>query len=306
MPTHQDLAPAAFFSHEPGPAPELFDPEAPVWAALARLKDFFADQIWPDWPEEWGRNPGPLPQTLVLYQPGTTPEPAAADDESPVFAASLGPADLPGPPSHEPPLIIPGDQCTISYDGVAKGGLQVIHQGEILAGASVLMAGTVLLGRRFRLGRGVLVESGAFLKEPLIVGDHSEIRQGAYLRGHCLIGRRCVVGHVTEVKHAIFCDDAKAGHFAYLGDTILGPRVNLGAGTKMANLRFTGGNVQVRHAGRRIDSGLKKFGAILGADCQTGCNAVTNPGTLLGSGSLILPNTTAPSGYHPPKSIIKS
>lgn len=281
-----DLGPtaflAAFLTDNPGPALDLFPAHEPVWEGLRRLKDFFSSRPWPRWPKELGFEPGPLPRTLVLYRP--TVGGGAPDGET---------------------IVIPGEQCRISYDDVTKGKLTVIHGGQVLVGASVLMAGAVLMGRRFEFGRGVLVESGAFLKEPLIVDDHSEIRQGAYLRGHCLIGRRCVVGHVTEVKHSIFCDDAKAGHFAYLGDSILGPEVNLGAGTKLANLRFAGGNVPIRYQQSIIDSGLKKLGAILGAKVQTGCNTVTNPGTLLGRGGIILPNTTAPSGYHPPKTLIR-
>jgi NDP-sugar pyrophosphorylase family protein len=149
------------------------------------------------------------------------------------------------------------------------------------------------------------VEPGAFIASPTIIGDMTEIRQGAYLRGYCLIGRRCVVGHVTEVKHSIFLDDAKAGHFAYLGDSILGNEVNLGAGTKLANLRFTPGNVKVRTPGGPVDSGLRKFGAILADFVQTGCNSVTNPGTILGKKSLLMPNTTAPSGLHEINSLIR-
>jgi NDP-sugar pyrophosphorylase family protein len=113
------------------------------------------------------------------------------------------------------------------------------------------------------------------------------------------------VGHVTEVKHSIFFNGAKAGHFAYLGDSILGNAVNLGAGTKLANLRFTGGEVPVRTPNGTMATGLKKLGAIMADEVQTGCNSVTNPGTLLGKKTMLLPNTTAPSGYHPPNSLIK-
>lgn len=167
------------------------------------------------------------------------------------------------------------------------------------------MAGAVLLGDRIKLGAGVLVESGAFLKSPLIVGDRTEIRQGAYLRGHCLTGTGCVVGHVTETKHAILLNDAKAGHFAYLGDSIIGNQANLGAGTKLANLRFTGGEVVVKTPDGQINTGLKKLGALLGDHVQTGCNSVTNPGTLLGKKSMVLPNTTVPSGYHRSNTLIR-
>jgi NDP-sugar pyrophosphorylase family protein len=143
------------------------------------------------------------------------------------------------------------------------------------------------------------------IKAPAIIGDYSEIRQGAYLRGYCLVGKRCVVGHTTEVKHSIFLNDAKAGHFAYLGDSILGSRVNLGAGTKCATLRFLSGNVSIRTAISKLDTGLRKLGAIIGDDCQTGCNSVTSPGTILGPGSLVLPNVTAASGVHPRKSVLR-
>jgi NDP-sugar pyrophosphorylase family protein len=114
-----------------------------------------------------------------------------------------------------------------------------------------------------------------------------------------------VVGHTTEVKHSIFFNDAKAGHFAYLGDSILGNNANLGAGTKFANLRFLPGNVQVRTDSGVIDSGLRKLGAILGDRAQTGCNSVTNPGTLIGPDGILMPNTTAASGFHSKKAVIR-
>jgi bifunctional N-acetylglucosamine-1-phosphate-uridyltransferase/glucosamine-1-phosphate-acetyltransferase GlmU-like protein len=114
-----------------------------------------------------------------------------------------------------------------------------------------------------------------------------------------------VVGHTTEVKHSIFLDHAKAGHFAYLGDSILGREVNLGAGTKFANLRFLAGNVAVRTSEGLIDTGRRKFGAILGDRAQTGCNSVTNPGTVIGKEGILMPNTTASSGYHPPRTILR-
>jgi NDP-sugar pyrophosphorylase family protein len=196
-------------------------------------------------------------------------------------------------------------ELTIEYGDATKGRLLVYRKNELLAGASVIMAGAVLVGEKISLGKGVKVEPGAFIASPAIIGDMTEIRQGAYLRGYCLIGSRCVVGHVTEVKHSIFLDDAKAGHFAYLGDSILGNEVNLGAGTKLANLRFTPGNVTIRTPTGPVDSGLRKLGAILADSVQTGCNSVTNPGTLLGKKSLLLPNTTAPSGLHEKNSIIK-
>ena len=195
--------------------------------------------------------------------------------------------------------------CTITYGDATKGKLLVKRHGKELTGASLIMAGVVITGNRIQLGKGVLIESGALIKEPAIIGDQSEVRQGAYLRGYCLVGKRCVVGHTTEVKHSIFLNDAKAGHFAYLGDSILGNDANLGAGTKFANLRFLAGNVQVRTKNGLIDSGLGKFGAILGDRVQTGCNSVTNPGTIIGPEGILMPNTTATSGFHAGRTVIR-
>lgn len=201
--------------------------------------------------------------------------------------------------------LLPAADCEISYGDVIRGGLSVRQKGQELTGATVLMAGAVFLGGRIELGRGVLVEPGALIKEPAIIGDQTEVRQGAYLRGYCLIGQRCVVGHTTEVKHSIFLNDAKAGHFAYVGDSILGGEVNLGAGTKLANFRFLPGEVRVRTPDGVIDSGLRKFGAIFGDRVQTGCNSVTSPGAVVGPDSLIMPNTTVRSGYHPARSVLR-
>lgn len=264
-----NLANASLFDLSCYAHASLFKADEYPWQALTRLKAYMAEYPWPQ--IAWPQNPGPLPAALVL---------------------------------HEGMLRETGD-LTIEFGDATKGRLRVFKHGDLLEGASVLMAGVVLAGGPLSLGKGVLVESGAFIRGPAIIGDQSEIRQGAYLRGHCLVGARCVVGHVTEVKHAIFLDDAKAGHFAYLGDSILGNEVNLGAGTKLANLRFTGGDVPVKTPAGPISSGLRKFGAILGDKTQTGCNTVTNPGTVLGKKSLVLPNTTVPSGWHPDNSLIR-
>ncbi len=127
------------------------------------------------------------------------------------------------------------------------------------------------------IGKNTVVEAGAYIVGPAFIGENCQIRHGAYLRGDVFTENNCVIGHATEAKNAIFLEKAQAGHFAYVGDSILGKHVNLGAGTKCANLRFDRKNVKVKG----LDTGLRKFGAIFGDGAQTGCNVVTNPGTLM-------------------------
>ncbi len=168
----------------------------------------------------------------------------------------------------------------------------------------VVMDGAVLQGDKIYIGPGAVVEPGAMIKSPAYIGARSEVRQGAYLRGNVLVGSHCVVGHTTEVKNAIFLDGAHAAHFAYVADSIVGNRVNLGAGTKLANLKLDHANVVVRAEGRSYDTGLRKFGAILGDGVQIGCNAVLNPGTLIGPGCSVYAMALV-RGYYPPRTLIK-
>ncbi len=145
------------------------------------------------------------------------------------------------------------------------------------------------------------VEPGCHFIGPCYIGPNAQIRHGAYIREFSWICSDAVVGHCSEVKHSILLPGAKAPHFNYVGDSILGKGVNLGAGTKLSNLRNDGGEVHVRIDGKRIGSGLRKFGAILGEGCQLGCNSVTNPGTILGCNSIVWPNVTV-TGIHPNRS----
>lgn len=186
-----------------------------------------------------------------------------------------------------------------------KGKMKVVINGRQVLDATVVEAGAILKDDDIYLGPGVLVEAGALIKGPTFIDAHSEVRQGAYLRGGCLIGKSCVVGHTTEIKNSAMLDNAKAGHFAYLGDSILGQDVNLGAGTKLANLKFT--NIPYKFTvGEEIyRCERKKFGAIMGDNCQTGCNSVTNPGVVMGQKCLVAPCCAVASGYYAPKSRVR-
>ena len=154
------------------------------------------------------------------------------------------------------------------------------------------------------IGPNVIFEPGAFIQGPCVIGAGSEIRHGAYLRGGVILGEGCVVGHAAEIKHAILLDGAHATHFVYAGDSILGNKVNLGAGVKCANLRLDRKEVSIVFEGAKVRTGLRKFGAIVGDGAQIGCNAVLNPGTILGRNALCYPLVHA-SGVIPEGGIVK-
>lgn len=169
-------------------------------------------------------------------------------------------------------------------------------EGEVEEGAFV--RGAVLLAP------GARIEAGAFVQGPALIGPGTVVRHAAYLRGHVLTGRNCIIGHSTEVKQAVFLDGASAGHFNYVGDSILGNRVNLGAGTKLANFRVLPGDVKVTGPdGAAIETGMLKLGALLGDDVQVGCNAVTAPGTVVGRGSCVY-SVASVRGTIPPRTLV--
>jgi len=170
----------------------------------------------------------------------------------------------------------------------------------------IIEKGAFLADDMIFIGEGTVVEAGATIKGPTIIGKNCQIRQGAYIRGGVITGDGCVIGHATEVKNSIFLNGSKAAHFAYVGDSILGNRVNLGAGTKLANLKIDTSIVMVKDSnGNKHNSGLKKLGAILSDDVEIGCNAVTSPGAFLGKNSRVYANTLV-SGFIPENSIVKN
>ena len=144
---------------------------------------------------------------------------------------------------------------------------------------------------------GVFIHPSASIGEfvtiegPCFIGQDVEIRHSAFLRGGSWICRGALVGNSTEVKNSILLPEAKAPHFNYVGDSILGYNVNLGAGTKLSNVRNDRKGIFVTiEDGSRVDTGLKKMGAIIGDGSQLGCNVVTNPGSLLVPDSMVRPN----------------
>lgn len=165
------------------------------------------------------------------------------------------------------------------------------------------------------IGEGTLLEPTAIIKSSSIIGSRCEIRQGAYIRGKVVIGDHCTVGHATEIKNAVMMDHSEAGHFAYIGDSVIGSHVNLGAGTKLANLQFRtkkekaggkkSGRIRVQAREEILETGLRKLGAVIGDFSELGCNCVTSPGAILGQGCWVHPNATVPKGVYPPNTRIK-
>jgi len=151
--------------------------------------------------------------------------------------------------------------------------------------------GRAWIGEHVFIDEGTVVEDGVMIKGPAIIGKNCQIRHNAYLREDVIVGDGCVIGNSCEFKNALLFNHAQVPHFSYVGDSILGYKAHLGAGVKISNLKLTPGNISMEWEGKTIDTGLRKFGAMIGDHAEVGCNAVLNPGTVVGRGALIYPNT---------------
>lgn len=145
----------------------------------------------------------------------------------------------------------------------------------------------------------------AFLGGPCIIGENTEIRHCAFIRGSAFVGKNCVVGNSTELKNVILFDNVQVPHYNYVGDSILGYKSHMGAGAITSNVKSDSSLVTVNTGEEKIETGLKKFGAILGDNVEVGCNTVLNPGTIVGKCSNIYPLSCV-RGIIPPKSIYKT
>jgi len=165
--------------------------------------------------------------------------------------------------------------------------------------------GVHVLGDRVAIGPGCRIDPGAVIIGPAVLGEGVVVRTGAYIREYVILGPGSLVGAHSEVKGSILLPGAKAPHQAYVGDSILGRDVNLGAGTILSNVKNVGREISFRLGEKVIHTGLRKFGAIMGDGCKTGCNTVLNPGVLLGPGSVTYPNATLRSGVYPRDTLVK-
>ncbi|MDY7030528.1 MAG: hypothetical protein SVY10_01295 [Thermodesulfobacteriota bacterium] len=259
------ILPQDFFDLENFKHKEIFMEDAPVWSALDRLKDYLSSFFVASQP--LSEIKGQIECPLVIYQGEVR-------------------KDIEVKPSG------------------SKGSVQAYMDGKSIQGASIILPGAYLFDDTIQIGSGTVIEPGALIKGPVVIGENTEVRQGAYIRGNCLIGNGCVVGHTTEMKGSIMLDGAKAGHFAYIGDSILGNDVNLGAGTKLANLKMISGTIFVKSGKQRYNTERRKLGAIMGDRTETGCNSVASPGTLLGRRCIVYPCVAVPGGHYPDKTVV--
>lgn len=164
--------------------------------------------------------------------------------------------------------------------------------------------GRPLIGKDVFIGKETVIEEGAMIKGPAWIGEGCELRKGCYLRENVILGNGVVVGNSSEIKNALVFNEAQIPHFNYVGDSILGFRAHLGAGAILSNVRLDRAEVVVTVGSEKIATGLRKFGALLGDRAEIGCNAVLNPGSIIGRDSIIYPNMSW-SGVLPERSVGK-
>ena len=145
----------------------------------------------------------------------------------------------------------------------------------------------------------------AYLGSPCIIGEGTEVRHCAFIRGAALVGKNCVVGNSVELKNVILFDEVQVPHFNYVGDSILGHKAHMGAGAVTSNIKSDKTLVVVKSGNEKIETGLQKFGAMLGDRVEVGCNSVLNPGTVVGRDTNIYP-TSCVRGVVPANAIWKT
>lgn len=155
------------------------------------------------------------------------------------------------------------------------------------------------------IARDAKIYPNNYIAGPCIIGHETEVRPGAFVRGSALVGSHCVVGNSTELKNVILFDNVQVPHYNYVGDSILGYRSHMGAGSITSNVKSDKKLIVVRCGEERIETGLKKMGAMLGDGVEVGCNSVLNPGTVIGRNSNVYP-TSCVRGTVPANCIWKN
>lgn len=155
------------------------------------------------------------------------------------------------------------------------------------------------------ISKSAKIAENATILAPAIIGHNTELRTGAFIRGSVIIGEGCVVGNSCELKNCILFDSVQVPHFNYIGDSILGYRSHTGAGVVTSNVKSDKTHVVIKNGDEKIETGLKKMGAMLGDNVEVGCNSVLNPGTIIGRYTNIYPLSSV-RGCIPPYHIFKA
>lgn len=214
------------------------------------------------------------------------------------------------------PVFAPADYLDLKQTDHAALFFGVTHAWEILPELGPYLKkhlvpanfgeviGDPVIGEEVYIGRDTVIEPGAYIKGPAWIGENCRIRHGAYIRENVIIGAGSVIGNSSEIKNSFLCNGCEVPHFNYVGDSILGAKVHLGAGVIVSNLKLNGDFITLRVQETVLSTGLRKFGALIGDGAEVGCNAVLNPGSVLGRHALVYPGISW-RGILPADSIAK-
>jgi NDP-sugar pyrophosphorylase family protein len=179
------------------------------------------------------------------------------------------------------------DGVTQAWEILPKLGAYLLE--HVTPGNQGTLIGAPTIGEHVFIGKGTVVEPGAYIKGPAWIGPNCQIRHGAYIRENVIVGAGSVIGNSSEIKNSFLGQGCQIPHFNYVGDSILGAKVHLAAGVIVSNLKLNGDFITLRMEHAILTTGLRKFGALIGDGAEVGCNAVINPGSIIGRRSLIYP-----------------
>lgn len=191
------------------------------------------------------------------------------------------------------------DKLTYPWEALPKIGEFIVKLGAALSPEEYDRRGDDVW-----IAKTARVFDSAYINGPAIIGPNTEVRQCAFIRGNALVGAGCVVGNSTELKNVILFDGVQVPHYNYVGDSILGYKSHMGAGSITSNIKSDKTPVVISADGDRVETGLKKIGALLGDRVEVGCNSVLNPGTVVGKDSTVYPLSMV-RGFIPARSIYK-
>ena len=189
--------------------------------------------------------------------------------------------------------------CEMPWEAIPKIRESILSLGETLSADLFLHPACDIW-----IAKTAVISAWATIQGPCIIDEHAEIRHCAFIRGSVIVGKHAVVGNSTELKNTVLFDRVQVPHFNYIGDSILGYHSHIGAGGVTSNVKLDKTNVSVTYPGGRIETGMKKFGAIIGDYAEIGCHCVLNPGTVIGRGTIVYPCSSV-RGYVPEHSIYK-